>query len=298
MNAKRWIVTGAAGQLGGHLLRCLNADGLPAARVLGLVRSPGVDFRGAQTAVADLADADALRAIVRRFRPGFILHVGAMSAVGQCHEQPELARRVNADAARTLAEVSAECGARMVFTSSDMVFDGQSAPYRESDTPRPVSCYGHTKAAAEHELREFDHVLTVRIPLMYGLPCVPRPTTFATQINALHEGRSLRLFTDEFRTPLWLGDAARTLVALAHSAERGMMHIAGPARLSRYELIARIARVLEIDRPQLDPISRLSGAGPEPRPADLSLDASRFAKLFPRLVPRAVEDLSPAEIDA
>ena len=99
------------------------------------------------------------------------------------------------------------------------------------------------------------------------------------------EGRPLRLFTDEFRTPIWLADAAIALIALARSDQTGIIHVAGPKRLSRYEMVEQVARLLNIPEPQLVPTSRLSTDAPEPRPADLSLDGSRFVTLFPNLAP-------------
>ena len=298
MNTHRWMVTGASGQLGGHILRCLAEERIEAANVLGVVRRDDFKPRGLETVAVDLADADTLRKLVNEFRPNFILHVGAMSAVGECFEHPDLAEQVNVIATRVLAEAAADVGARVVFTSSDMVFDGQTAPYRESDTPRPVNTYGRTKVAAERELSQHDHALTVRIPLLYGLPHWLRQTTFVRQLQALREGRPLRLFTDEFRTPAWVGDVARALVGLARSAMTGVLHVAGPQRLTRYELVEALARVFGFDQPVLEPIARDSIAAPEPRPADLSLDATRFATEFPRLAPRAIADITPSEIGA
>ena len=166
-----------------------------------------------------------------------------------------------------------------------MVFAGNAAPYRETDPGKPVSHYGRTKLAAERLLLERDNTLVVRLPLMYGLPVTSRPSTFAAQIAALRRGTSLRLFTDEHRTPIWLADAAKAVLGLARSERTGLLHVAGPERLSRYELVARFARLLGIEDPPLEPVSRLSIAAAEPRPADLSLDDSIFRREFPALAP-------------
>jgi dTDP-4-dehydrorhamnose reductase len=166
-----------------------------------------------------------------------------------------------------------------------MVFAGDAAPYCESDPPQPLSRYAQTKLAAEQFLTGCRHVATVRLPLMYGFPCGSRATTFVKQIAALRAGEPLSLFADEFRTPVWLVDAARVLIGLARSDFTGLIHVAGPDRLSRYELIANCAALLNIAAPRLVPISRHDGDAPEPRPEDLSLDASHFQALFPNLCP-------------
>jgi len=212
-----------------------------------------------------------------------------MTAVGACHADPLLAERINRDATRILAESAAACGARMVFTSTDMAFAGDNAPYRPDDAPDARSCYGRSKVAAERAIAAVPGVLIVRIPLLFGRPRTPRSTTFERQVAALRSGAPLRLFTDEYRTPLFLEDAARALVALAQSDLGGVVHVAGPERMSRYELIERVARRLGIDRPKLEPCSRLSIDAAEPRPEDLSLDGSGFVERYPELAPRTVE---------
>lgn len=280
----RWLVSGASGQLGSHVVRQLTRDASDEP-VCALVGQNTVGTAGVEVQCVDLADASALRRVTRAFRPTHILHLGAMTAVGDCHARPAAAEELNVGATQALAEAATDVHARLVFSSTDMVFDGDHAPYRESDPTRPLSHYGRTKAAAERVLAEFDHTLVVRIPLMYGSPCSTRQTTFSQQVAALHARQPLRLFTDEFRTPVWLADAARALIGLARDDLTGVIHVAGPERLSRYELIARCAALLGIHAPNLVPVSRLEIAAAEPRPADLSLDGAMLARRRPDLQP-------------
>jgi dTDP-4-dehydrorhamnose reductase len=233
----------------------------------------------------DLADHDAVRAAVARFRPTHIVHAGALTAVGDCCADPSRAAQVNTVATGVLADAAAAIGARLVFASTDMVFAGDAAPYCESDPPRPLSVYGRSKAAAEQLVAEHPNALVVRIPLMIGLPCTRRPATFASQLAALRAGEPLRLFTDEFRTPVCSADAARALLGLARSGRTGLLHLPGPERLSRFEIIARCAALLGIAHPNLVPIARHEIAAPEPRPADLSLAGEPLGREFPDLVP-------------
>ena len=283
----RWFVSGASGQLGSHVVRRLARDA-PGEPICALVGQNAVGTAGVEVQRVSLADAIALRRIAHAFRPTHILHLGAMTAVGDCHARPAEAEEVNVSATRALAEAATDLHARLVFSSTDMVFDGDHAPYRESDPTHPLSYYGRTKAAAERVLAEFDHTLVVRIPLLYGLPCSTRPTTFSQQLTALHNRQPLRLFTDEFLTPVWLADAARALIGLARGDLTGVIHVAGPERLSRYELIARCAALLGIYAPNLIPVSRLEIAAAEPRPADLSLDGAMLVRRRPDLQPGAL----------
>ncbi len=282
MSAQRWLITGASGQLGSHVVRQLATEGRGVA-ILALARQPNVGTEGVAVRQAELADLDALYAAVTEFKPTHVAHLGAMTAVGDCHRQPAVAERVNIEATRVLAVAAA--GARFVFSSTDMVFDGEAAPYGEADLPRPLSHYGRTKAAAEQALADIPNTLVVRIPLLYGFPRSRRQTTFVQQIAALRAGQPLRLFSDEHRTPVWLADAARAVIGLARSGLSGVIHVSGPQRLSRYELLARCADLLGLPARHLVAVSRLDIAAAEPRPADLSLDGRRFAEAFPQLVP-------------
>lgn len=281
MSTAHWMVTGASGLLGSHVVRQLVA-GQPGP-VLALAGKQDVGTPGVDTARIDLADLDGLRTLVTEFCPTHVIHLGAMTAVGACHQHPQAAERINVAATRALAESAA--GARFLFSSTDMVFDGNAAPYDEAAAPEPLSHYGRTKVRAEEALADLPNTLVVRIPLMYGLPQSQRATTFAQQLAALQSGQPLKLFIDEFRTPVWVADAARALIALAHTAATGLIHVAGPQRLSRYELVAQAAALLGIAEPRLERISRLDIPAAEPRPADLSLVGRRFATLLPDCVP-------------
>jgi dTDP-4-dehydrorhamnose reductase len=116
---------------------------------------------------------------------------------------------------------------------------------------------------------------------MYGFPDAARkPTFFETLIENLKAKRPVRLFTDEFRTPLWLDDAARACIALAQSDMRGVVHVGGPERLSRFEMGERVAAALGAEGRLLERASREDFASPEPRVRDVSLVSQRYADQF------------------
>jgi len=292
---ERWLVTGASGQLGGHVVRQLATEGL-ADRVLALAGRGNVGTADVNAQHIDVRDEAALRACVAAYRPTIILHLAAMTAVAEAYARPTEAERVNTHATGVLVDAAERCGARLVFSSTDMVFDGEAAPYREDDPPNPLNQYGRTKAAAERLVLIGGNTLVVRLPLMYGLPVTPRATTCAQQLAALERREPLRLFVDEFRTPASLRDGARAVIGLARSERPGLLHVAGPQRLSRYQLAQAFARALRIDNPRLEPVSRSSVASPERRPADLSLDDTAFRHEFQELAPGPIsrEALTPA----
>jgi dTDP-4-dehydrorhamnose reductase len=284
MSDERWLITGASGQLGGHTLASLIREVSPRS-ITALAGAGPVVECGAAVQRVDLRDRNAVRACVEDVRPTHVLHLGGVTTVAEAYADPRVARRINVEASTTLAECVARHGGRLVFASTDMVFDGTAAPYREDDPPCPVSEYGRSKAMAEPVVLGVGGTLVARLSLMYGFPRTQRATPFVKQIESLRRGEPIRLFTDEFRTPMGFGDAAAALIALCRSGQEGILHLAGPERLSRYDMVRQFADVLGIAGTNFVATSRLSVESPEPRPADLSLDVSRLRELFPTLVP-------------
>ena len=143
-----------------------------------MARNSGTEF------VVDLPEAIFLQRCVVGFQPTHIIQLGGMASVSEARRDPDTATRVNVDATKVLAQVAVELGSRLVFASTDMVFAGNSAPYREDAVARPLSHYGRTKVESEAAILGNDRVTVVRLPLMYGFPRVLRTTTFTEQVTA------------------------------------------------------------------------------------------------------------------
>lgn len=272
-----WLVTGAGGQFGSVLVRELSVRGDSA---LGLISPRGRAPCWGNIVRADITDRDAMADVVRRSGPRFIVHAAAVTRVDEAFADPALARRTNVDATGQAAELADEIGARFVLISTALVFDGTRPPYDERAAPAPLSVYGQTKADAERRTLAFEGTLVVRPPLMYGLPAVSRPTTFMKQLDAIRSGAELRLFEDEFRTPIALSDLARSTIEAARSGETGVLNVGGPQRLSRLEMGRIAARALGRSDRHIIPTRQSEMTFPEPRPRDVSLDSSRFACLM------------------
>jgi dTDP-4-dehydrorhamnose reductase len=274
----RILLTGASGQLGGYLLREMANERLS---VVAWSGSRSGRLFGVELQPVDLADVDRVSAAFRRAAPTAIIHAGAMTAVSQCLGNPDQARQVNIEGTALLAELAKETGARLLFVSTDLVFDGKKGSYREEDPTAPLSLYGRTKAAAEQAVLAVPRGIVLRVSLLFGPSIVGRPYFFDEQMAALRQGRPLTLFTDEWRTPLSLSVAARSLLLILRSDIVGVLHLAGPERLSRLEMGQRLAAYLGADPSVIVAAPRSSVPAPEPRPRDTSLDCSRWRKLYP-----------------
>jgi dTDP-4-dehydrorhamnose reductase len=276
----RWLVTGATGLLGGHLLRELaSADGTAVA----WSGSQQVEVLGQPVQRVDLTDPPAVAAAFRDAAPDLVIHAAAVARVDECRREPDKARTINTEGSQHLAELAAENGARLVYVSTDLVFGGERGNYHEDDRPNPLTVYGRTKARGEAAVIAFPGTAVARLSLLYGRCITGRTSFFDRMVAALHDGRPITLFTDEWRTPLDLPTAARALVALAGSDVTGVLHIGGPERLSRLEMGRQLADVLGVFSDSIVAAGRNDVPGEEARPRDTSLDSSQWRSLFPRL---------------
>src|SRR5262245_28294035 len=141
----RWLITGASGQLGGYLLRELQGS----SEVFAWSHSRAGELFGFPLHAVDLGQRDAVAAAFRQARPEVVLHLAACSAIADCYRHPEQARRINVEGTALLTELVTSVGARFVYTSTDLVFDGRKGHYREEDAAEPLSVYGRSKKDGE-----------------------------------------------------------------------------------------------------------------------------------------------------
>lgn len=273
----RLLVTGASGQLGSYLVRESLRRGETVVAWSG--RRQG-EVLGCPLRPVDLAEPEVIASAFREARPDRVVHAAALAVVSDCHREPRRAEQINTRGSAVLAELADRAKVPLLYVSTDMVFDGEHAPYREEDAVAPLSVYGRTKAEAERAVLAYPRHTVARVPLLFGPALADRPTFFDQQVLALRQEEPVTLFHDEWRTPLSLQTAARALLALSDSL--GLLHVGGPERLSRLEMGQRLADFLHCDPATIVPVSRNSVAAAEPRPADLSLDSSCWRNLFPQ----------------
>ena len=286
----RVLVTGASGQLGQYLVHELVRRGVEPKAWSGQTLG---EVAGVRLEAVSLADSGQLRAALEELQPSVIIHAGAMSAADDVRRNPALGRTINTDATMVLADWAGHRGARLIYTSTDLVFDGSKAMWTEEDATNPLLEYGRTKSAAEPYVQAAPGGVVARVSLLYGPTITGRPSFFTTTLDAVRQGQSRQLFTDEWRTPLDYRTAAEVLCGLAldHTEVTGVLHLGGPERISRYDLLLRSVRCLGLDAGLIVPALAARTVMPEPRPQDVSLGTAKLRMLMPEIRLRTVEEV-------
>ncbi|MBI3926157.1 MAG: SDR family oxidoreductase [Armatimonadetes bacterium] len=277
----RLLVTGTSGFLGGHLAAEALARGY---QVVGLDRRAHPLFKSHPGFRRLLLGSDLSTELEGRlagFGPNAILHTAAASSAGYCEQHPDPARRANAEYPAALARLAQNLGCYLCAVSTDLVFDGGTAPpggFREEDPPCPRSVYAHTKRAGEDAVLKEKGTAVVRSSLLYGPPIGARQGVLSWMLEGLAAGTTVNLFHDEWRTPVYVEDLVDVLLRLALRRPEGLFHCAGPRRLSRIEFGTLVAQAYGYPEHLLGIVSRGDFPTSPPRPADVSLNAGRLAR--------------------
>jgi dTDP-4-dehydrorhamnose reductase len=284
------LVLGGSGYLGAHVVTAATLRAGGAHEVYSASRQPHVapPNSAARAVPFDALRAGSVEALFDELSPRRVVLCTALAKIADCEAYPELARALNVELPRRVANACAASGARLVTISTDLVFGGgtpRAGGYVESDPTAPVSHYGRTKVDGETAVLEScPRALVVRIPLLFGPSGGRGLGASDSLLAAIERGEKPRLCTDEWRTPLSVVEAAAALCELLDSGHAGRLHVAGPQRITRYELGLWVLRskghapraaeslVEPVQSAELGPVAL--------RPADACLDASRARSIL------------------
>src|SRR4051812_13172864 len=259
-----WI-TGANGLIGNYLVQTASGH------------APQWRVRAVSRDQFDLLDFDAVRREFQKDRPQCIIHCAAVSTIAGVQKDPALAKKVNVDVTALLAGLAADIP--FVLFSTDLVFDGKKGNYSEADAVNPITLYSETKVAAEQAVLKNPRHVVVRTSINCG---VSKTGTrgFDEQLRSvLQKSEKMKLFTDEFRCPIFAGETARAAWELVEKNGAGIFHVAGARRLSRWETGQLLVKRWPELESKIEPGSTKDFPGP-PRAPDTSLDISKVQKML------------------
>jgi dTDP-4-dehydrorhamnose reductase len=251
----RTLIIGASG-LVGSALRAVFPDAV------------GTYFRNPGTALVplDISDAAAVDALVADVAPGLVLLPAAQPNVDRCELEPAESERINVGGTRHVAAAAARVGARLVYFSTDYVFDGRAGPYAPDAATGPINVYGRHKLAAEGIVRAAtpDHLI-VRACGVYGYQ--PTGKNFVMALARLAAAAEpMRVPSDQWGTPTLAESIAEAVRELALAGHRGIVHPVGPDYLTRIDFARLAAEVFGYGSDFLQPVTTPELKQPAARP--------------------------------
>jgi len=268
------MVTGSRGMLGTDLLNLLQV-------------------RQHQPIECDLHNCDILNlaqldAFVAAQRPAVIIHAAAYTNVDQAETDQAAAARLNATGAQHVATVAQRYHARVVYLSTDYVFDGtQTTPYTETDAPCPQTVYGKTKLQGEQHIQRIcgldeasptaaPNFLIVRTAWLYG---VHGKNFVKAILQRAQQGEPLRVVNDQTGAPTYTQDLAQGILALIECQAGGIVHVTNRGSCTWYDFARAILNVAHLTETPIYPISTAELQRPAPRPRYSVLATAKFERL-------------------
>ena len=274
---KRLMVTGCGGFVAGSVVWHAGTDWEVHACSRGeaLLQRDGLLWHS-----FDPSDTERLRAVFREVRPDAVIHAAAIADIDYCEANKEVAKQVNVGVTDELASLCRQGRARMVYLSTDTVFDGEKGGYREGEPPSPLNYYAETKVEAENIVAaETDNCVVARLSLVMGLPLLGAGNSFLSRmLPKFEEGQEVGVPAEEIRSPVDVITLARALLEISSLEYRGLLNVAGPEITHRYDLGLRMAAHYGLSADHLVPgLSAESGLH---RPLDCTLNCERAYRML------------------
>ena len=244
------LLTGANGLLGRHLVKKLAEKGYEViATAKGESKINSISNDKVKFFSLDITDGAAVNKLMDEVRPDVLLHTAAMTQVDECELNKIDCWNTNVTATRFLIDSAKETKSRIIFISTDFVFDGLHGPYKEEDEPNPVNYYGSTKLAAEKAVIQsgLDWAI-VRTVLVVGNTEDGQRQNILTWVKEkLEKGETIKVVDDQVRTPTYVEDLADGIILILEKKSKGIFHIAGKDTLTPYQIAWQTAEFLKLN---------------------------------------------------
>jgi dTDP-4-dehydrorhamnose reductase len=186
----------------------------------------------------DVTNEKSVSDAIVRLKPKAVIHLAAITDMKLCEDDPKLARAVNWIGTKNVAEAAKLCGARLVYVSTNAVFDGtKDGAYLSTDSAHPINEYGKTKHGGELSVLEVDRKnLVVRSSWIFGGGPAKDKKFVGKIVPLLRLGRELRAVNDVWGTPTYGKDLADAIIKLVEKGDSGIVHIVNSGKASRYDM--------------------------------------------------------------
>lgn len=269
------LIIGASGLVGSYLYRAALKDSI-FNDVTGTYYS---EYRSGLLFL-DFKDANAVKRLIDLKQPDIVYLPAAEPHVDWCERQPEASAAINVRGPLNVIRALTGTATKLLFYSSDYVFDGCSGPYVEEDPPNPVNIYGRQKLIIENEIRNnLDNYLILRVTVVYGWEYAGK--NFGQRVlYALRKGESVSVPVDQIGNPTYVVNLAEASRELARSKHTGVFHLAGARMVSRYEFAAALATIFGLDTSLIKPVTTVTAGQVARRPLKAGLVINKARRVL------------------
>ncbi len=284
----RLLITGVSGVLGNNLARyfCDRYD------VLGLYGSHAVSIDGIALRRVDLLSPESVETVIKEFEPRVIIHCAAKANVDECEEHPEVARKVNVDGTKLIVDSMNGRETKLVYISTDSVYDGRKGNYVETDPVHPLSVYARSKHNGEGEVLKRKNSLVVRTAF-FGWDIQNRRVGLAEWImDQLSQKQEIRGFEDVFTSLIYTFKLAELLEKAIQKDLKGIYHIVSRTSMSKYEFALKLADFFGFDKSLIKAASVKNSGLKADRPLNLRLNTDKLTQDLNVSLPTIEESLA------
>jgi len=234
-----------------------------------------IDFENA--IFLDITDKEGVKKIVKNLSPDIIVHAAAFTNVDKCEIEKEKAYNVNVKGTENIARIAKKINAKLVYISTDYVFDGKKGFYNEEDKTNPINYYGLTKLEGEKVVKKLcEDFIIARTSVIYGC----HKKNFATwAIGNLKKKKEIKIIIDQWVSPTLNMDLAEQIISLMEKKEKGIFHTAGGEKISRYDFVLEMTKIFNFDEKLIVPTNVKEMNWIAKRPKDSSLDVSKISEV-------------------
>ena len=266
------MVTGASGLLGDKIVELAKND----YTVIPLHKTKPLHSNSIKL---DITDATEVLNLFSKLKLDAVIHSASETNVDKCETEKEHAWKINVEGTRNIALACSKLSAKLVYISTDYVFDGEKGNYEEQDKPNPINYYGVTKLEGENQvIHHCKNYAILRTSVLYG--CHPWKQNFATwTINQLKQNKGITVVQDHYNTPTLADNLAEITIEAVQKDLQGLYHASGNERISRYQFAQQIAKTFHLNPNLIKPVkmSQLT-AWIAKRPKDSSLNTDKIQK--------------------
>ena len=280
------VITGASGLLGNNLAYCLKDE----FDVVGLFYKHPIFIQGVRTQFADLRSERDIAGIFAQVQPDAVIHCASLTDVELCEADPDLAWEVNVRGAHVVAKALAGSRAKLIYISTDLVYDGEKGDFTEEDPTNPLNQYGRTKLAGEALILEHAQAMVLRTNI-FGWNIQDKCSLAEWFFRELSLGHKINGFKDVQFSSIYTFELARVIKDLLVLNLSGIFNCASRTAMSKYEFGLKIAELFSFSQDLIEPISVDQFHFAAQRAKDLSLNVSKLSRTLKTELPSIEECL-------